>query len=299
MQPIKTLFVASLTTLFFIVGCGTPYLERGFKSEADYVFAQSANLSPIGVERFKSAGVSDPSAYHAAVSEMHTTGYSTSNDVDDVLEYVRDRFEGAKTGTSALQRKNARIAEAARRKAEMLEAERLEAKRLADEKTAKEAKRAAELAAQEREIARKRTESKNYVLARKDALKKSGVYETDVLDLIVNYQSYKGKKVFLKCWINNFDSLGGHCRSKDDKQFISIENEGIDKNVYKWLLENCRNYYYKDNDWYCQSAPIVGTVEGSSIPRLTNVYIYELCKNRTLFSSSAWKPEFEGCSLEE
>jgi len=297
MQPTKSLFIALLSTLFFIVGCGSPYLEKGFKSEEDYDFAQSANLSPIGVDRFKSAGVSNPSAYQTAVSEMHTTGYSNSKDVDDVLEYVRDRSEGAKTGISALQRKNARIAEAARIKAEKLEAERLAAKRRADEQTAKEAAAKAEKAAAERELARKRTESENYVRAKRDALKKSGVYETDVINLIVNFQSYKGKKVLLKCWINNVGSFGGNCRSEDDKQYISIDNEGIDKEDFKWLLESCRNQYYNDNHWYCKSAPIVATVEGSSVPRLTNVYIYELCKKRTEWSSN-WGRELEGCNIE-
>jgi hypothetical protein len=284
--------------LLVLAGCGSPYLEKGFESEADYEFAESANLSPVGVDRFKKAGVSNPSQYREAVNEMHVSGYSNSNEVDDVLEYARDRFEGTKTGVTALQRKNARIAEAARIKAAKLEAERLEAQRRADEKAAQDAAAKAKEEAEEREVARKRLESEKYVRARWEALRKAGIYETDVLNLIVNFQSFKGKKVFLKCWINNMSSYGGNCRSSDDKQYVSIDNEGIDKEDFKWLLENCRNQYYNENSWYCRSAPVVATVDGSSVPRLTNVYFYELCKKRTEWSSR-WSREREGCSLED
>jgi hypothetical protein len=217
---------------------------------------------------------------------MRATGYSNSNDVDDVLEYARDRFEGAKTGMTGLQRKNARIAEAARVKAAKLEAERLEAKRLSDERAAKAAAEKAEQEARAKERDRRSRESEKYVKARRDALKKADVIETDVLDLIVNAKSYEGKQVFLRCVINLMDSYGGNCWSADDKQRISIDNEGIDKENFKWLLQSCRNQYSTDNAQYCKYASIVGTVAGSSVPRLKNVYFYELCKRRSSYPTS-------------
>jgi hypothetical protein len=295
MKLSKLNFLALISVVFFIVGCGSPYLEKGFKSEEDYDFAKSANLSPIGVERFKNAGVSNPSQYQAAVSEMRATGYSNSNDVDDVLEYARDRFEGAKAGLTGLQRKNARIAEAARVKAAKLEAERLEAKRLSDERAAKAAIEKAEQEARAKERERRSRESEKYVKARRDALKKADVYETDVLNLIVNAKSYEGKQVFLQCAINLVSSGGGNCWSADDKQRVSINDEGIDKETFKWMLQNCQNQYSKDNASYCQAAPVVGTVVGSSFPRLKNVYFYELCKKRKAYS---WSPSIEACDID-
>lgn len=46
-------------------------------------------------------------------------------------------------------------------------------------------------------------------------------------------------------------------------------------------LKNCRNQHYNDNAWHCRSAPMVGTVEGYSVRRFTNVYFYERYKKRT------------------
>ena len=141
-------------------------------------------------------------------------------------------------------------------------------------------------------LIRKRLDSGKYVQARLDALKKEGVYQTDVVNLIVNFQSYKGRKVFLKCSINNFSALGGNCWAGDKSQNISISSEGLDKETFKWLLENCSERYFPDNHWYCQSAPIVGNVGGASLPRITNVYFYELCKERTKKSTLSKNDEF-------
>jgi hypothetical protein len=203
----RTALVASL----FLTACGSPYLEQGFKTEADYDFAKSANLSPIGVDRFKSAGVSNASQYKAAADEMRATGYSKSNEVDEVLNYAQDRFEGAKNGVSASQQKNARVSEAARIKAAKIAADRLEAKLQTD---ALEAKNAADKAAMA-EYLRKRLESERYVVARRDALSKSGVTQTGVVDLIVDAKSYEGKKVFLDCIVHMMNASGGYCRSGD------------------------------------------------------------------------------------
>jgi hypothetical protein len=141
-------------------------------------------------------------------------------------------------------------------------------------------------------LKRKLLDSRKYVQARLDALKKEGIYQTDVVNLIVNLQSYKGRKVFLKCSINNFSALGGNCWAGDKSQNISISSEGLDKETFKWLLENCSERYFADNHWYCQSAPIVGNVGGASLPRITNIYFYELCKERTKLSTFSKNFEF-------
>jgi energy-coupling factor transporter ATP-binding protein EcfA2 len=215
----------------------------------------------------------------------------------DFMKYLAQDFDlmpfitvaeniGKYLSNSYPEQKNARIAEAARIKAAKLEAERLEAKRLSDERAAKAATEKAEQESWARERDRRSRESEKYAKARRDALKKAGVFETDVLNLIVDAKSYEGKQVFLQCAINLVSSGGGNCWSADDKQRVSIDDEGIDKETFKWMLQNCRNQYSTDNARYCQFAPVVGTVVGSSFPRLKNVYFYELCKKRVRYPSS-------------
>jgi hypothetical protein len=207
-------------------------------------------------------------------------------------ELERQRLAQAEA-EQAKRQEQERLAKA-REDAAKNEAERIEVKRRADEKAAQEAAQEAAARAAKEALARKRMESEKWVRAKREGLKNSGIYETDVISLIANFESYKGKIVFLKCWINRVNPRGGDCRSGDDRQYISFENEGINKQDFKWLLQNCSNQFYRDNDWYCQSAPIVGTVGGTSEPRLKNVYVYELCKKR----DSPWSRELEGCSLD-
>ena len=287
-----TFFVALLVSLF-ITGCGSPYKDKGYISEADYEFANSAKLSPIGVARFKAAGVSSASEFNVAINEMRTKGYSNSNDVDDVLEYVRDRFEGAKVGISALDRKRKRDVEAAQLRAKKIEAEKLEAKNKADENAAKVAAEKARKDAYNRKL----LESKSYVAARQQALLKEGVVNANLIDLIVDFKLFKGKKVFLVCNIYNVDSSTAFCRSSDEKHLITIESPSISRSDYRTMLENCSQSYYNQNHPWCQSMPIVATVTGSSVPRLMNASVYELCKERkySIFSSVR---RFDECHVE-
>lgn len=265
---------------FLLGGCGSPYLEKGYKSENDYDFAvgvsKKSRITPVGVERFKNIGISSVTQFNEALNQMHTSGYSKSNDIDDVLEFARDRFEGAKTGISAADHKKVRLAEASRIKAEKEEAERREAQRLANEAAAK--KRQEELAenARRQEYARKEAEAKKALLAKKEHLRRSNIYETDVISLIVDFKAYKGRRVYLKCWINLFSSYGGNCWSSNDTQSVAIDHVGMDKDLYKWLLLRCPNRFYNENNYKCRGMGVIATVGGSSVPRLENVVYYEL-----------------------
>jgi len=291
----KPIFFAVLSVSFFIVGCGSPYLEKGFKSEEDYDFAQSVNLSPRGVELFKSARVVDAEQYRAALNEMHITKYSNSDDANDVWRYVQDRVEGERLGLSATQQRDARNAEAAKKEAQRREAERLAALQRAEGERRAAQKRADEKAAAAKESARKRSESENYLEARLQGLEKQGVNETaDVVELIVNFKSYEGKKVFLPCSINLVDASGGFCWSDDGKQYITFNTEGINKRNFSWLLDNCPYKNSNQNHDKCQNVPIIGTGEvyGSKL-RLKNVYFYELCKKRL-----DWQSVYE-CYVED
>lgn len=102
-------------------------------------------------------------------------------------------------------------------------------------------------------------------------LRKTGHLKTNVIDLIVGFDQYMGKKVFLKCWVNLVDKFGGNCRSEDDAQFIGIDPKGIDKDLFKWMLVNCQNRFENENNANCKTLWLTGTVSGSSVPRLENV----------------------------
>ena len=293
MKLSKYTFSAALLVSLFITGCGTPYKDKGYKSEADYEFSNSANLSPIGVARFKAAGVSSGAEFNAAINEMRAKGYSNSSKVDDVLEYVRDRFEGAKVGISALDIKRNRDAEAAQLRAKKIEAEKLEAKKKADENAAKVAAEKAKKDALDRKL----LESKSYVSARRQALLKEGVVQANLIDLMVDFKSLKGKKVFLVCNIYNVDSSTAFCRSDDEKHLIIIESPSINRSDYRTMLKECSERYYNQNHKWCQSMPIVATVAGSSTPRLINASVYELCKERR-FNMLRPRTPFDECYVE-
>ena len=101
-------------------------------------------------------------------------------------------------------------------------------------------------------------ESGNYVRGQLDSLKRNGVWETNVINLIVNFQAYKNKKVFLKCLISFMGSKGGNCISGDEKQRIKISAVGINKDDFRWLPNNC-NESIRNNSEYCDAAHILGT----------------------------------------
>jgi hypothetical protein len=197
-----------------------------------------------------------------------------------------DAFEANKREQERLKK----LAEEVRKRDE---AKRQEAERQAviraNEELRAAKQRADEEAAAEQELARKRLESENYVRGQLDDLKRNGVWETDVINLIVNFQSYKNKKVFLKCWISYIGSKGGNCVSGDEKQRIKISADGINKDNFRWLLNNC-NGSIRTNSEYCYAAHILGTagiVEGELA--LINVSMINVCQNYEDRSvSKAW-----------
>ncbi len=293
MKLSKYIFFTTLLGLLFVSGCGSPFKDKGFKSEADYEFAKSAELNPLGVDAFKAVGVLNASQFNAVKNEMHATGYSDSNYINAILTYAEDKFEGAKMGISALEMRKRRHEEAAQSKAKKIEAERLEAKKRADEKSAKDAADKAIKDAREQRI----LASKKYVNERRQALQKSGVVEANMIDLIVNFKSLKGRQVFLTCNIYAVDASSGFCRSLDEKQYIPIDSASINKSDYKNMLTNCSAHYYDQNHDWCRSMPIVATLAGSSTPRLTNVSLYNLCEKRR-YSSKYFKYESDECYID-
>jgi len=116
------------------------------------------------------------------------------------------------------------------------------------------------------------------------ALKKEGVLRTDVIDLIVNFQKYKGKKVFLKCWVRYMGATGGYCGSRNEKQRVIISANGIDPYDFKWFLNEC-NGSQRTNSKLCSGMVIlgtVGTVDGE--PALINASNYDVCESEEALS---------------
>ena len=274
---------AALLVSVFLAACGSPYLEKGFKTEADYEFAESANLSPIGVDRFKSVGVSNATQFKSALGEMQVTGYSKSNDVDDVLQFARDRLEGATTGMSASKVRDVRVAEAARLKAEKLEAERLAAKRKADKEAAEKAAAAEKAQAAAAEKAKRERQATAERLAK---LTKFAASDPSMLEVVVDFQAFKGKKVVLYCdSITSFSAYGGQCNSGN--QNISIDKEGIDKDFFAAALLSCPNGSPNNNRSSCKGLEIIGLVDGYSVPSLKNVRPYSSCPEGYMWVGSS------------
>lgn len=132
-----------------LAGCGSPYREKGFKSEPDYELAKAGGLSPRGVELFKGVGVSTPEAFKEAAGEMKSSGYSTSNDPNVVYQYSKDRFDGRSAGRTALQQRAARQEEERRAEQRKREQQQLEAQRKAAQEEAERKKKQQEEAARE------------------------------------------------------------------------------------------------------------------------------------------------------
>ena len=104
-----------------------------------------------------------------------------------------------------------------------------------------------------------------------DRLRALGYIEADVIDLIVSFDQYAGKKVFLKCWVHSVNSSGGSCRSDDVSQSVSLETKGIDKVFFRLLLLNCPYQSENQNRGYCRNLWVTATVSGSSVPRLEDL----------------------------
>ncbi len=135
--------------LALLAGCGSPYREKGFKSEPDYELARAGGLSPRGVDLFKSVGVSTPEAFKEAAGEMKSSGYSSSSHPDAVYQYSKDRFDGRPSGRSALQQRTVRQEEERRAEQRKREQQQLEAQRKAAQEEAERKKKQQEEAARE------------------------------------------------------------------------------------------------------------------------------------------------------
>ena len=289
-MSLKAVFhLITLLSFVFLASCGSPYLEKGFKTEADYEFAQSANLSPIGVDRFNSVGISNITQYKIALGEMQLSGYAKSNDVHDVLQFARDKVEGTKTGVTAVKVRDARAAEAVRLKVETAEAERL-ATKLKAEKEATEKVAAAEkaqLASAER--SKREREATAERLAK---LTRQGASDPSLVDVLVDFQSFKGKKILLYCdSITSFSGYGGQCNSGN--QYIFIDKEGIDKDFFAFALFSCPSGNPNNNLGSCKGIEIIGLVDGHSIPSLKNVRPYSSCPDGFMWLESldaCWEP---------
>lgn len=160
-----------LLALFALVaGCGSPYLEKGFKSEQDYDLAEAGGLSPRGVEMFKSVGVTTPQGYREAAQSMKSSGYSSSNDPNDVYMYAKDRFDGQRAGRSASAQRTVRVEEERQAERRKRELQAQEAQRKAAQQEAENRKK------REEEAAQKAKEEKNRqaLLAEWDRLDRVG-----------------------------------------------------------------------------------------------------------------------------
>jgi hypothetical protein len=109
-------------------------------------------------------------------------------------------------------------------------------------------------------------------VAKFDALRATGYLETNIVDVIVGFDEYIGKKVFLKCWINSMDSSGGSCSTEDDEHYVYMGTKGIDKKFFRWILGNCRAGFEQITSYSeCRALWITATVGGSTVPRLENL----------------------------
>jgi hypothetical protein len=109
--------------MFMLAACTSLYLEKGFKSEADYDFAIAKNLSPIGVSRFAQYGIVNANSYNKAYEEMRAISYSSDTSPDTLLAYLKDKNDGATKRIGANDQKFARMEEE-RKLAEAVAAEK-------------------------------------------------------------------------------------------------------------------------------------------------------------------------------
>jgi hypothetical protein len=133
---------------------------------------------------------------------------------------------------------------------------------------------------------RAKREAERILIAKKDTLRNAGILETTVENLILNFEFYKGKRIFTRCVISAYGKNGGACRSlQNTNHSIDFEREGINKELDSWLLTNCSNSYFETtggryprylNLQDCFRMGIVGVVYGSgSSPKLKNASRYD------------------------
>ena len=89
-----------------LYGCSTPYLEQGFKSEADFTwaklyeltpadveFARAAKLSSVDLWKLKKYNILNKKAYDLIINEMRTAGYNQEFPNENIHDYLYMRAE--------------------------------------------------------------------------------------------------------------------------------------------------------------------------------------------------------------
>lgn len=97
--------------MLMLTACTSLYLEKGFKSEADYDFAIAKNLSPTGVSRFAQYGIVNANSYNKTYEEMRAISYSSDASPDTLLAYLKDKKDAAAKGIGVNDQKFVRMEE--------------------------------------------------------------------------------------------------------------------------------------------------------------------------------------------
>jgi hypothetical protein len=150
--------------LFALTGCSTPYLEQGFKSEADFTwaklyeltpadveFARAAKLSSVDLWKLKKYNILNKNAYDLIINEMRTTGYNQEFPNANIHDYLYMRAEAIRNNrtvrdellnmraTSLRKEEEKRIAELAKKAMEEKEELRIKNEKLNSDRAETEA----------------------------------------------------------------------------------------------------------------------------------------------------------------
>jgi hypothetical protein len=107
----KLIFIVTIISTFMLAACTSLYLEKGFKTEADYEFAIAKNLSPAGVSRFAQYEIFNANSYTKTYEEMRAISYSSDSNPDTLLAYLKDKKEATAKGIGVNDQKFARMEE--------------------------------------------------------------------------------------------------------------------------------------------------------------------------------------------
>jgi hypothetical protein len=163
-------------------------------------------------------------------------------------------------------------------------AQRAEAERVNREREAEAARRAAE-EQRSRQAAEQRAQEESRAWERRRAeearqkeafLRSQGIRETTVIDLIVNYDTLRGRKVLVRCNLVGASSSGVTCDDpRNDRQSVRLPLENMGWDFKQFLLERCSRFVRNENSYRCSDVGIVGTVTGSaSFPRIDGASIF-------------------------
>ena len=108
MQILKMRFCKylSIVLLALISACSAPYIEHGFNSESDFLWAKNYNLTPsevkfgrdsnltaLEVAKLRGYNISDKKSYDFIKNEMSSTGYNKEFPQSTVFDYLYIRPE--------------------------------------------------------------------------------------------------------------------------------------------------------------------------------------------------------------